>query len=63
MTTNLTQPRKKAKQVNCYCDAYPFTHRMHSGKCEGYKPKVKADAEQWFERDARNSAMTTKDFL
>lgn len=56
----LTAAPKKRKQVNCHCDAYPFTHRMHGGACRGYQPKETGYTS--LETLEKMSGMTAKDF-
>ncbi len=35
--------RKYRKQTTCYCEAYPFPHRIDSGKCrELYNAELEA---------------------
>lgn len=41
---NKTMKQYKRKQTTCRCEAYPFPHRLDSGKCrELYNEKVKEE--------------------
>lgn len=54
------KPRKR-RSVTCYCEAYTFPHRMHSGECNGYQSK-KQTGYTSLETLEKMSGMTAKDF-
>jgi len=55
---------KKKKSVTCYCEAYKFPHRMHSGECTGYhkKQEFKEPELTLQERMEIETGMTQKHF-
>lgn len=53
-----SQIKQKRKQVNCHCCAYPFVHRLDSGKCKelynsnsekSYQDNRIAMSSEWYE--------------